>query len=87
LKTNVSWQELYAAAMLELDRAQLPGKIEAAQSAIKQAMEELAIDGRLGTVEDAQFMTDALRNLSALERLEFANASPTAGPGQRQAEG
>jgi hypothetical protein len=73
--------------MLELDCTQLPGKIEAAQAAIKQALEESADDGRLGVVEDRQFMTDALRNLHALARLEFTNASPTARREQRRAQG
>lgn len=87
LTTNASWRDSYAAAMLELDRTQLPGKIEAAQAAIKQAMEELVIDGRPGTVEEKQYMTDALLNLRALERLESTNALPTAGREMRRAEG
>ena len=64
--------------MLELDRTQLSGKIEAARAAIKQAPE-------VGVVEDRQFMTDALRNLHALARLEFTNASPTDRREQRRA--
>jgi hypothetical protein len=40
--TNHSWQEFYAAAMLELDLASLQGRIEVAQTVIRQAMEELS---------------------------------------------
>jgi hypothetical protein len=31
------WQDLYTAAILELDRDLLPGRMEAAQAAIQQA--------------------------------------------------
>ena len=49
---STSWQELYTAAMLELDRAALQSRIEAAQAAIQQAMEELAGNRKVGTGEE-----------------------------------
>jgi hypothetical protein len=61
--------------MLELDRTQLPSRIEAAEAAIKQVMEELMIDGKVGTVEEMQDMADALRALR-IKRMELTNASP-----------
>ncbi|MFZ0309421.1 MAG: hypothetical protein WAL89_14715 [Candidatus Sulfotelmatobacter sp.] len=51
---STSWQELYTAAMLELDRAALQSRIEAAQAAIQQAMEELAGNRKVGTGEEMQ---------------------------------
>jgi hypothetical protein len=69
---NHSWQELYAAAMLELDLACLPGRIEAAQAAIREAMKELA-----GTSErptEMQEMSSAMGNLQALQRVELKDS-------------
>jgi hypothetical protein len=79
--------ELYTAAMLELDRAMLPGRIEAAHAAVLQAMEELADDHTLEAGEEKQAMADALRNLGTLRRVEFRSSAPTARQGQPQAEG
>lgn len=76
LTTNISWRDLYAAAMLELDRTQLPSRIEAAEAAIKRAMDELMIDGKLGAVEETQGMADALRALQTLHRVELTKHSP-----------
>jgi hypothetical protein len=85
--TNISWQELYKAAMLELDRASLQGRIEAAQAAIRQAMEELTSNHELGAVEETQGMSDALHNLQTLQRVEFRTSTPAIGHGQSMAEG
>ena len=43
---DASWQELYAAAMLELDRVHLQSRIDAAEIAIRQAMQELTDQSR-----------------------------------------
>ena len=88
MKTNISWKDLYAAAMLELDRANLPGKIESAEAAIKGALQELACDRDLRNVEEAQAMADALRNLQTLQRIECSPVAPsTASQGHALAEG
>jgi hypothetical protein len=87
VKTNTSWKDLYAAAMLELDRANLPNRIESAQAAIRQALAELGSDGGLGTVEEAQVMADALRNLQTLQRVECSPVTPPTSQGQARAEG
>jgi hypothetical protein len=44
VKNDVLWKELYTAAMLELDPATLRSRIEAAQIAVRNAMQELAND-------------------------------------------
>jgi hypothetical protein len=85
--TNILWQELYTAAMLELDRTNLQGRIEAAQAAIRQAMEEPIRNSRLGAVEDTQAMADALRNLQTLQRVEFRTSEPARAQRHGLAEG
>jgi len=84
---NVLWQELYTAAMLELNQANLQGRIEAAQVAIGQAMTDLASNRKDGAVEEMQAMADALRNLQTLQRVELRTPMPATGQGQRLAEG
>jgi len=76
--TNHSWQEFYAAAMLELDLASLQGRIEVAQTVIRQAMEELS--DREAAGEEMQEMSAALGNLQALQRVALRGFKP-AGPG------
>jgi phage terminase small subunit len=89
MKMNCSWYDLYATAMLELDRAALPGKIEAAQASIRRAMGGAAIDRSFGTPPETQAMSDALRNLQALQRVELSPHISTsiASRGQSLAEG
>jgi hypothetical protein len=70
------WQELYRAAMLELDPTKLVKKIEAARTAIERRNEELPGSNRNGSAEEErQVMTDALENLRALQRVEFRSWS------------
>ena len=75
MTTDHSWQELYAAAMLELDLACLTDRIEAAQAAIRQAMKELT-----GTPEcvvaEMQEMSSALGNLQTLQRVTLKTIKP-----------
>jgi hypothetical protein len=63
MTNSVSWQELYTTAMLELDRAALAVKIEAAQAAVLQATEELADNHTPRAGEEKQALADALRNV------------------------
>jgi hypothetical protein len=84
---NVLWQQLYTAAMLELDHANLPCRIEAAQVAIGKAMAELANSRQDGVREEMQALADALRNLQTLHRVELLQPMPAASQGQRLAEG
>jgi hypothetical protein len=87
MTNNVSWQELYTAAMLELDPTMLPSRIDVAQAAIRQAMEELTGNHKIGTGEETQAMADALRNLRTLQRVEFRTSAPATSQGQPLAEG
>jgi hypothetical protein len=60
------WVELYRGALMELDRAKLPQKIEAANAAIQQRINELLMskDGH----QEYSALEDALRNLRSLRR-------------------
>ena len=46
------WQELYEAAVLELDRAVLPNRIQAARAAIEARIVELRTSATLCSVSD-----------------------------------
>jgi hypothetical protein len=60
------WVELYRSALMELDRTQLPQKIEAANHAIQRRINELLMqkDG----AQEHLALEDALRNLRSLRR-------------------
>jgi len=73
--TKHSWLETYAAAMLELDLATLPGRIEAARSAIRKAMNELPGTPECATAE-MQEMSSALGNLQVLQRVALKGSAP-----------
>ncbi len=83
---NVLWQDLYAAAMLELDRDHLQRRIDAAQAAIQQARNEISEQGA-DCVEQIQALTDALRNLQTLQRVEFQNNHTSQPSGPEPARG
>ena len=63
------WQEKYTAATLELDRAELPLRIDAAERAIYRRIEELKHAGASST-EELWAMNDALRGLLVLAKTE-----------------
>jgi hypothetical protein len=73
--TNRSWLESYEAAMLELDLASLPGRIEAAQAGIRQAMKDLAGTPECAR-EEMQAMSSALGNLQTLQRVTLKGSKP-----------
>jgi len=63
--------------MLELDLGCLPGRIEAAQAAIRQAMNELAGTPEWVTAE-LQEISSALGNLQTLQRVTIKGSNPAA---------
>ena len=88
--SDVSWKELYTAALLELDQDSLRFRIEAARLAITEAMRTVANDHRAETVETAETtweMTDALHNLQTLQEVELGSSAPASSLGPSQAEG
>jgi hypothetical protein len=62
--------------MLELDLARLPGRIEAAQAAIRQATKELTGTPECVTAETKE-MSSALGNLQTLQRVELKSSRTT----------
>jgi hypothetical protein len=82
-----SWQELYAAAMLELDHGRLQSRIDAAQVAIRRSMEELIGNRTVGAGEEMQALSAALGNLQTLQRVEFRNPIASSSQSLSPAEG
>ena len=66
-----SWQELYKAALLEIDPTGLRQKIEIARAAIQERSQGLRLDGSEGRSAEAQQLTDALLTLRSLQRSEL----------------
>jgi hypothetical protein len=83
---DVLWKKLYTAAMLELDRAILRSRIDAAQAAIRDEMRNLANDRSANALEHMRAMSDALHNLQTLQRLELKTSAPAQDQGQARAE-
>jgi hypothetical protein len=61
------WQEFYTAAMLELDPERVRQRINEAQEALAQRLEEIRKDGT-GSEEERMALTDAQQNLRTLLR-------------------
>jgi|HubBroStandDraft_5_1064220.scaffolds.fasta_scaffold16693_4 hypothetical protein len=66
---NFTWQEKYTTALLELDHDELPRRIEVAEKAIYQRIEELKRAGA-SSGEELWAINDALRGLRAVAKHE-----------------
>ena len=83
--TQDDWNTKYGAAMLELDPAKLQTCKGSARLAIEQRVNELRSGGVIhGQSSELQALSDALRSLRTLERLEgvgtmYTDVSPTLG--------
>lgn len=64
-----AWQELYKAALIELRLEELRLRIETAEAAMHRRLHELEQIGT-GQSEELQAISDALRSLHTLARLE-----------------
>jgi hypothetical protein len=87
MTTNILWHDLYTAAMLELDYANLHDRIEAARAGIQRARKELTRNPTPGAAEEMHSMADALRNLDTLQRLELSASTPTRSQGVYLSQG
>jgi hypothetical protein len=65
-----SCHDLYRAAMVELDPAQLMRSVESARAAIQRRRERLR-GSDSSSMEERQAMADALENLRRLQKIEF----------------
>ncbi|SRR5260221_6892477 len=72
---DVLWQELYKAAMLELDPVKRGHRIEAVHAATQRRKEELTKKDRGGSCQDEQQALEALANVRALHRVEFKSST------------
>jgi hypothetical protein len=67
MTTGQAWRELYKIAVLETDWSKMEERIQAAESAVKQRLQEFSLN-RGGTPEENQAIVialDKLRNLRA----------------------
>ena len=81
---NFGWQEKYTEALLELNREELPRRIDAAEKAIYERVEELKSAAAVST-EELWAINDALRGLRVLAKTECPpEHSPQPGTPQRQ---
>jgi hypothetical protein len=76
--TFQDWQELYRAALLELNSEQLKPRIETAEAAIHQRLQELQTSKEAFGNEHSA-IADALRGLRTLSRTECPSQSGSAG--------
>lgn len=63
------WQEKYQAALIEVDSKRLPGRIEAAEKAIFDRLQELSQSSDHHT--ERRVMGDALQSLRFLKKKEL----------------
>jgi hypothetical protein len=76
------WQELYRAAMLEVNGPRLEHRIAAAHAAMRRRMQELPAGNydSGGSLDEHRAIADALQNLRTLQRVEFKSSpSPSSG--------
>ena len=66
-KERYVWEEVYKAAVLELDREKLSERVRAAKAAIDVRLHELQLDHG-GTPEERQALSDALATLNVIRR-------------------
>jgi hypothetical protein len=71
MTTNGRWQDLYKAAMLELNPTKLRNQIQLARAAMQQRSEELIQDCDASSLAEQRIMADARSNLNVLERSEL----------------
>jgi hypothetical protein len=72
---NFAWQGKYTEALLELDREKLPLRIEIAEKAIFQRIEELK-QNKADSADELWAINDALRGLQVLAKSECAGQCP-----------
>jgi hypothetical protein len=78
METTVLWRDMYAAAMLELDRSRIGKRIQEAQAVVQAALDKETASRGAGFAEELQALRDAMHNLRTLQRVELSAASPTA---------
>lgn len=73
LNAREQWDELYRAAILELDPKKLVERIQLAEQSIREQLGQLEDGPPAGDRNEKQLMYDALQTLSNLRRLSSRN--------------
>ena len=73
---DAHWQDLYKAAMLELNPMELRVKIAVALEAMRLRDEELRQSPQPGSLEEGRAIADAAHNLAVLKKVELRPSSP-----------
>jgi hypothetical protein len=68
--TMQGWRELYQSAMVEIDPAELQNRIDVANKAMNQRVDELASRDDIEAIEERRQLSQALQGLRTLRRLE-----------------
>ena len=67
MRAEYVWDEVYKAAIVEMDEGKLPSRIQVAKFAIEARLRDLQMDHG-GTPEERQAISDALAGLNVLRR-------------------
>jgi hypothetical protein len=81
MDSNGMWQELFKAAMLELNPAELPKRIDLADAAIRRRTEDLRTNYDPSTSYERQQIADALSSLRVLRSIESKTSNLSPAPG------
>jgi hypothetical protein len=73
---NAHWQDLYKAAMLELNPLELRIKIAVALEAMRLRDEELRRSPAPSSLEECRAIADAVHSLTVLKKVELRPSSP-----------
>jgi hypothetical protein len=73
---DAHWQDLYKAAMLELNPLELRIKIAVALEAMRLRDEELRRSTEPGSLEECRAIADAVHSLAVLRKVELRPLSP-----------
>jgi hypothetical protein len=82
--TMRAWRELYQSAMVEIVPAELQNRIDVANKAMNQRVEELAGRNDIEAIEERRQLSQALESLRTLRRLECPSSLSPTSPGRTQ---
>jgi len=76
MASNARWQDLYEAAIVEVNPTELRNKFEVAHAVMRQRIEELQFAPDARSVDERRRIEDALKNLAVLEKFELKASLP-----------
>jgi hypothetical protein len=69
-----NWRELYEAALLQVNPADLQKGIELACQAMRQRSDDLTRSSQPGALDELRAIADALQNLRTVQRIELRSS-------------